>query len=108
MLEQFAKDGHVTMLLPFGTGPFPETRAGCLGEWRRAEGRTFDVTMYCLWRETPGLQPDRISLKLTLDEDGDHLSGPFTYFYFDPEHNSRPSASFTTGATRLGVVPLDE
>jgi hypothetical protein len=108
-LENFTKEGHVTILLPFGPGiPFDETRVGCMGEWRRAAGRTFDVTMYCLWRQKPDLQPDRISFKLTLDKDGDHLSGPFTYFYNDPEHNGPSEVTgFTLEATRLGLVPLE-
>jgi hypothetical protein len=106
-LENFSRDGHVTILLPFGSGiPFEETRVGCMGEWRRAAGRTFDVTLYCLWRQVPGLQPDRISFKLTLDKSGDHLSGPFTYFYHDPEHGPG-EADYTLEATRLGLVPLE-
>jgi len=109
MLENFTRDGKTTLLLPFGTGiNFDDTRVGCMGEWRRARGRTFDVTTYCLNHQEPGVEPDVIRYKLTVDKHGDHLSGPFTYFYADPAYwGPFLQEGLTLEGTRLGIQPLE-
>jgi hypothetical protein len=120
-LHTFTSDGRTTLLAPFGpdlaygaqsepTANAGDPRVGCTGEWRPAGKRTFDVTMYCLWRQNPGVQPDRIRFKLTLDRSGKHLIGPFKYLYNDPVFP--PGAAGLEGeymlkSVRLGLVPLD-
>jgi hypothetical protein len=120
-LTTFTADGRTTILLPFGPDVFYGTpseptanagdpRVGCTGEWRQAGRRTFDVTMYCLWRQNPGVEPDRIRYRLTLDKSGDHLAGPFKYLYADPVFP--PGAAgfegeYTLESVRLPLVPLD-
>lgn len=120
-LTTFTADGRTTILLPFGPDVFYGTpseptanpgdpRIGCTGEWRHAGRRTFDVTMYCLWRQNPGVEPDRIRYRLTLDKSGSRLAGPFKYLYNDPV--VPPGAAgyegeFTLESVRLPLVPLD-
>lgn len=120
-LTTFTSDGRTTILLPFGPDVFygppseptanaGDPRVGCTGEWRQAGKRTFDVTMYCLWRQNPGVEPDRIRYRLTLDRSGKHLDGPFKYLYNDPV--VPPGAAGFEGeyalkSVRLGLVPLD-
>jgi hypothetical protein len=123
-LTTFTSDGRTTMLLP--TGPLPgdqagapgDSRVGCTGEWRQAGRRTFDVTMYCLWRQDPGVEPDRIRYRLTLDRSGNHLTGPFKYSWADPvfppgvrrlrdrvHPRERPGRAGTARLIRLRVAP---
>lgn len=119
-LTTFTRDGRTTILLPFGPDGFGppgeptanpgDPRVGCTGEWRHAGKGTFDVTMYCLWRQNPGVEPDRIRYRLTLDRSGKHLAGPFKYLYNDPVFP--PGAAGFEGeyvlkSVRLGLVPLD-
>jgi hypothetical protein len=115
-LTTFTGDGRTTMLLP--TGPLPgdpegapgDSRVGCTGEWRQAGRRTFDVTIYCLWRQDPGVEPDRIRYRLTLDRSGNHLAGPFKYYWADPVFPPGyfgQEFEFTFASVRLGLVPLD-
>jgi hypothetical protein len=120
-LTTFSGDGRTTILLPFGPDVFHGTpseptanagdpRVGCTGEWRPAGKRTFDVTMYCLWRQNPGVEPDRIRYRLTLDKSGKHLAGPFKYLYNDPVFppgRAGFEGEFMLKSVRLGLVPLD-
>jgi hypothetical protein len=120
-LTTFTRDGRTTILLPFGPdqklGESPseptenlyDSRIGCTGEWRQAGKRTFDVTMYCLWRQNPGVKPDLIRYKLTLDKSGKYLTGPFKYRYNDPVFPPEYLAEeeYTLKSVRLGLVPLD-
>ena len=120
-LTTFTSDGRTTILLPFGPDVFFGTpseptanpgdpRVGCTGEWRHAGKRTFDVTMYCLWRQNPGVEPDRIRFKLTLDKSGKHLDGPFKYLYNDPVFPPGTAGfegEYALKSVRLGLVPLD-
>jgi hypothetical protein len=121
-LHTFTKDGRTTCMLPSGPDPMlPEpldpptanlgdSRSGCSGEWRYAGRRTFDVTMYCLWRQNPGVEPDRIRFKLTLDRSGNNLKGPFKYLYSDllfPPDLHGMEFDLSLKSTRLGLVPLE-
>jgi hypothetical protein len=122
-LTTFASDGRTTILLPFGpdlmlqpggpsepTANLYDSRIGCTGEWRHAGKRTFDVTMYCLWRQNPGVKPDLIRYKLTLDKSGKRLTGPFKYLYNDPVFPpgyEGVEEEYTLRSVRLGLVPLD-
>ena len=122
-LSTFTRDGRTTILLPFGpdqmllpdtpsepTANLGDSRIGCTGEWRHAGKKTFDVTMYCLWRQNPGVEPDRIRYKLTLDKSGKHLDGPFKYLYNDPVFPpgiTGVEEEYTLKSVRLGLVPLD-
>jgi len=121
-LNTFNADGRTTIALPFGpdamipSGPSEPTanlgdsRIACTGEWRYAGKRTYDVTMYCLWRQNPGVTPDRIRYRLTLDKSGKHLAGPFKYLYNDPvipPENAGLEIDLSLVSTRLGLVPLD-
>lgn len=104
-LHNFTRDGRTTMLLPWGGEGVNagDPRVGCMGEWRPAGPRTFDVTMYCLDRQDPGTPPDVIRFKLRLDRRGARLSGPFTYFFVAWD----VVLPFTAESTRLGVQPLE-
>lgn len=119
-LHTFNADGRTTLVLPFGPdaiipgGPSEPTvnlgdsRVACTGEWRHVRNRTFDVTMYCLWRQNPGVTPDRIRYRLTLDKSGTSLSGPFKYLYMDPVLGAPGfEGEYALKSARLGIVPLD-
>jgi hypothetical protein len=124
-LHSFTKDGRTTCMLPSGPDPIlppdspplepptvnlGDSRSGCTGEWRYAGRRTFDVTMYCLWRQNPGVDPDRIRFKLTLDRSGNSLKGPFKYLYSDllfPPGAAGVEVDLSLKSTRLDLVPLE-
>jgi hypothetical protein len=117
MLHNFTRDGRTTMPLPSGLDELigqtvsvaqGDPRSACVGEWQPVGGRTFEVTLYCLWRQNPGLDPDRIRLRLTLSRDGQVLSGPFKYLFADPlRHGTVIEREYTLTSVRLPLVPLD-
>lgn len=110
-LTHFTKDGRAVIYLPQVAGQrFDETRTACAGEWRRRGGHTFDVTLYCVWREIwAGVPdtPDRILVKMTLARDGKSFTAaPFYYQPFvDGEYSGAPGWGAMNGV-RLGLVPI--
>lgn len=119
-MHVFTADGRTALVLPFGpdalipggpsepTANLGDSRVACTGDWRYVGKRTFDVTMYCLWRQNPGVTPDRIRYRLTLDRSGQNLSGPFKYLYMDPVMGPPGfEGEYTLKSVRLGIVPLD-
>jgi hypothetical protein len=119
-LHVFTADGRTFLMLPFGPDnlipggpPAPsanvgDSRVSCTGEWRPAGRRTYDVTMYCLWRQDPGLQPDVIRYRLTVNRKGNALQGPFKYRYMDPWLGQPGTeGEYFLKSVRLGLVPLD-
>jgi hypothetical protein len=110
-LTQFTRDGRAVIYLPQVAGQrFDETRTACAGEWRRRGGQTFDVTLYCVWREIWGdvpETPDRILIKVTLARDGKSFTA--TPFYYQTWANGEYSGAPGWGAmngVRLGLVPI--
>ena len=95
------------------TDPFDEARTACVGDWKHRSGRTFDVTLYCLWQESwvdaPAV-PDRIRMKVTLNKSNDTWTAtPFFYEEFDgPEYTpiSSPASWGSMGGVRLEIVPI--
>jgi hypothetical protein len=112
-LQQFTRDGRASIILASGTATsnppgFPETRSACVGDWRPAHGRDFDLTLYCLWADqVSGAIPDRIRCKGTLAKDGEHFDGSFTYEKWDPVGGEYHGGFGSMAATRLGIVPFD-
>ena len=114
-LQQFHADGRAAIFLPQNnlTDPFDEARTACVGDWKHRSGRTFDVTLYCLWQESwvdaPAV-PDRIRMKVTLNKSNDTWTAtPFFYEEFDgPKYTpiSSPASWGSMGGVRLEIVPI--
>ena len=113
-LQQFHKDGRSSIILASGARtnpplapdepPWNDSRSACVGDWRNAGHRTYDVTLYCLWSDQDyGMAPERIRAKLTLDKKGQHLTGPFVYESL--EAGQWVGGDGLMNAKRLDVVP---
>ena len=109
-LSQMHADGRVTILLPFGAGHPNEsdTRVGCMGEWRprRGHGRTYDVTMRCLYNQDGKNTYGEIRGILKM-KGKDHTEMNFSYV----DHNADGSILYFQGwgvayGTRIKVDPL--
>jgi len=108
-LQTFTRDGKTTLFLPFG-GPInaDDTRVACTGEWRRADLQYFDVTTYCLATQEWETAPDRIRMRLKLDQDTRTFTdAPFKYEAFLPDGTQVFSGDGLMSGKRLGIVPLD-
>lgn len=114
-IQHVHKDGRTVIYLPQNqdADAFNETRTACVGEWRHRTGRTFDLTMYCIWQEswadTPSV-PDRIRMKVTLAPDGmTWTATPFYYEKFDGTKyvgTGSPDSYGAMNGVRLGIVPI--
>jgi len=107
VLENFARDGRSTVLLPFGPPCCNDTRVGGLGEWIRTGPREFAVTVFFFDAQDTTVPLQRSRLSLTLDESGNEFSGPFRYEVIDTEGNVLFSDDVSFAGKRLNVVPLD-
>lgn len=110
-LTQFTKDGLAVIYLPQAAGQrVDESRTACAGDWRRRADNTFDVTLYCVWREMwvdAPETPDRILIKVALAPDGKTFTA--TPFYYQPFVGGKYDGGAGWGdmnGTRLGIVPL--
>ena len=118
-IQQVDRHGRVVIYLPHNPADYPwaESRTTCSGEWRPRGQRTFDVTLYCLWRTTLSVEgeadptppdvPDRIRMKFVLDKKGKTFTA--TPFYYEVWDGAKYGAGETWGemqGTRLGVMPL--
>jgi hypothetical protein len=118
-IQQVDRHGRAVIYLPHNPADYPwaESRTTCSGEWRPRGHRTFDVTLYCLWRTTLSVEgeaaptppdvPDRIRMKFVLDKKGRAFTA--TPFYYERWDGAKYGAGETWGemqGTRLGVAPL--
>lgn len=113
--QQFHKDGRAVIYLVQNqdVDPYNESRTACVGDWKHRDGRTFDVTLYCLWQESwtdaPSV-PDRIRMKVKLDHGGmTWTATPFYYEFFDGTSyvgTGSPNSWGEMSGIRLDIVPI--
>jgi hypothetical protein len=75
-LQTFNADGVSTLILPDPGPGFTDGRSACVGEWKAAGHRTFDVVTWCLESQELNGWLDKIRSHLKLSEGGRRLSDP--------------------------------
>ena len=75
-LQTFNADGVTTLVLPDPAPWGSDGRTACVGEWKPTRSGRVSVVTYCLESQAMDGWLDKISSRLTISEDGRHVSDP--------------------------------